>query len=84
MAEQQYLHRVKAEGQHDCRAEHAGNHGCRQRRHQDALGRKRAEQREVEDGRRNQQRARPRAPQTPALTRDIKNRLTAVHQRNDR
>ena len=84
MAKQQYFHRVEAEGQHNCRAEHAANHGCRQTRHQDALGRKRAEQRDVEDGRRDQPFARPRTPQIPTFARDIEDRLTAVHQRNNR
>src|ERR1019366_1032469 len=84
MAEQQYLYRIKAEGQHDCRAEHVANHGCRQRRHQDALARKRAEQRDVEDGQRDQPGTRPRTPQMATLARDIEDRLAAVHQRNNR
>jgi hypothetical protein len=82
--EQHDLHHVQAKGQDDCRAENVGYDGCRQRRHQDALGRERAEKRYVEDGRRDQPGAGPGTPQIPTLARDIEDRLAAVHQRNNR
>ena len=84
MPEQHDLHYVQAEGQHDCRAEYACYDGYRQRRHQDTLGRERAEKHDVEDGRRDQPGAGSGAPQMSALARDIENRLATVHKRNDR